>query len=225
MLAVLEAVAVYQPVGLSDLIRILGQEKSAIHRALTTLCVEGWIRRVPDSDSKWETTTHMLVVAHEAERRSDFRQRARSVLEQLHDDTGESVLLAGIDLDRVVTLDVVESSQLMRTVPRIGMVIPPMSAAGQAALAHIDPAGVHAFLGEPPSSQILGTLQEVRSRGWSLNYGDIAESASAVAAAVLDRRGLPTAVVAISAPTERMPVSIHGQMGRLVVDAARQLSP
>ncbi len=225
VLAVLEAVAVQQPVGLSELVRTLELEKSGIHRALTTLATEGWIRRAADTGAtKWELTTRMLVVAHEAERRSDLRQRACAALEHLRDETGESVLLAALDLDRVVTLDVVESSHLMRTVPRVGMVIPSLSAAGLAALAHLEPDDLRSFLGEPPSSELLATLDEVRSRGWSLNYGDVAEYASAVAAAVLNRRGHPAAVLAISAPTERMPVSSHERLGRLVADAATRLS-
>ena len=44
VLAVLEAVAFQQPVGLSELVRALGLEKSGVHRALTTLATEGWIR-------------------------------------------------------------------------------------------------------------------------------------------------------------------------------------
>jgi IclR family acetate operon transcriptional repressor len=166
----------------------------------------------------------MLVVAHEAERRSDLRQRARAALEYLRDETGESVLLAALDSNRVVTLDVVESSHLMRTVPRVGMVIPSSSAAGLAALAYLDPDDLRFFLGDAPSLELLATLDEVRSRGWSLNFGDIAENASAVAAAVLNRRGHPAAVLAISAPTERMPASSHERLGHLVSDAATRLS-
>jgi IclR family acetate operon transcriptional repressor len=127
-------------------------------------------------------------------------------------------------LDRVVILDVVESSHLMRTVPRVGMVIPSLSAAGLAALAHLEPDDLRSFLGEPPSPELLATLDEVRSRGWSLNYGDITEYASAVAAAVLNRRGHPAAVLALSAPTERMPVSSHERLGHLVADTATRLS-
>ena len=171
VLAVLEAVAVEQPVGLSELVRTLELEKSGIHRALTTLANEGWIRRAADTGTtKWELTTRILVVAHEAERRSDLRRRGRAALEHLRDETGESVLLAALDANQVVTLDVVESSHLMRTVPRVGMVIPSMSAAGLAALAHLEPDALGSFLGAPPSSELVATLDEVRSRGWSLNY-------------------------------------------------------
>lgn len=225
VLAVLEAVAFQQPVGLSELVRALGLEKSGVHRALTTLAAEGWIRRAADTGvTKWELTTRMLVVAHEAERRSDLRQRARAALEYLRDETGESVLLAALDSNRVVTLDVVESSHLMRTVPRVGMVIPSLSAAGLAALAHLDSDGLRSFLGDAPSPELLATLDEVRCRGWSLNFGDIADNASAVAAPVLNRRGYPIAVLAISAPTERMPASSHERLGHLVSDAATSLS-
>ena len=229
VLAVLEAVAVEQPVGLSELVRTLELEKSGIHRALTTLANEGWIRRAADTGTtKWELTTRILVVAHEAERRSDLRRRGRAALEHLRDETGESVLLAALDANQVVTLDVVESSHLMRTVPRVGMVIPSMSAAGLAALAHLEPDALGSFLGVPPSSELVATLDEVRSRGWSLNYGDVAEYASAVAAAVLDRRGYPAAVLAISAPNRAhadLQSRAAGSAGRRGRDTPVQLDP
>ena len=139
------------------------------------------------------TNDRMSVVAQEAARRSDLRQRARAALEYLRDETGESVLLAALDSNRVVTLDVVESSHLMRTVPRVGMVIPSSSAAGLAALAHLDSDGLRSFLGDTPSLELLATLDEVRCR-----------------------RGHPIAVLAISAPTERMPASSHERLGHLV---------
>jgi DNA-binding IclR family transcriptional regulator len=64
----------------------------------------------------------------------------------------------------------------------------------------------------------------VRRRGWALNRGDVNAAASGIATAVLDARGRPVAAIAVSAPTERLPRSLHASMGRRLAEAAAALS-
>jgi IclR family acetate operon transcriptional repressor len=240
VLAVLEAVAAHQPVGLGELTRRLEEDKSAVQRALATLADDGWIRTAPGTPPRWELTTRSLVMASQATVRSDLRRRARVVLEALRDQTDESALLAVPDASRpdalvpgahiptatrIVTLDVVESRQLVRAAPHVGMVIPTIgSAAGQALLARLDDDALTAFLGAPADPALTRSLATVRRRGWALNHGDVVAQASGIAAAVLDAAGQPVAAVAISAPSERLPRARHEAVGRIVADAARSLS-
>ena len=225
-LAVLETLAEHQPIGVRALARILDDDKSAVHRALITLAEAGWIHRTgDDNSSQWELTTRALVVAQHAQRRSGLRQRARSALETLQRTTQESTLLAVPDAGRIVAVDVVESTQLVRTVPYVGMVIPTTtSAAGQAILAYLSAEELDAFLGEAPSAALRARLLEVRERGWSLNAGDVVPGASSVGAAILDADRRPTAVIAISIPTERLPVARRAELGTLVAATAAGLA-
>ncbi len=124
VLAVLEAVAAHQPVGLTAVTRLLDEDKSAVQRALATLAEDGWIRPASGDPPRWELTTRSLVMAAQATSRVGLRQQARPVMEALRDRTDESVLLAVPDPPRVVTLDVVESRQLVRAAPHVGLVLP-----------------------------------------------------------------------------------------------------
>src|SRR5512139_3601540 len=117
VLATLEAVSELQPVGLSEVARHLDEDKSAVQRALATLAEDGWIRPAGERPPRWELTTRALVMASRATSRSDLRSRARPLMEHLRDETGESVLLAVPDPPQIVTLDVVESRQLVRAAP------------------------------------------------------------------------------------------------------------
>jgi IclR family transcriptional regulator, acetate operon repressor len=225
VLAVLEAVAELQPVGLGAVARHLDEDKSAVQRALATLAEDGWIRPVGTEPPRWELTARALVMASHATVRSDLRQRARPVLEALRDATGESVLLAVPDPPRIVTLDVVESRQLVRAAPHVGMVLPLQgSAASQVLLAHLPAVEVVAFLGRRPRSEERRSLATVRDRGWALNQGAVHAESSGVAAAVLDGDGRPIAAISVSAPTERLPPSRHAEIAALVVVAAATLS-
>jgi IclR family transcriptional regulator, acetate operon repressor len=225
VLSVLESVASLQPVGLAAVARHLEEDKSAVQRALATLAEDGWIRPAAGVGVRWELTTRVLVMASHATRRSDLRERARPVLEGLRDDTGESVLLAVADPPRVVTLDVVESRQLVRAAPHVGMVLPLVgSAAVQALLAHLPPEEVGGYLGHPPGRRELADLAAVRRRGWALNQGAVHAESSGVAAAVLGADGRAVAAISVSAPTQRLPKARHAEVAALVVTAASSLS-
>ena len=56
MLAVFEAVARTQPIGVSALARDLGADKSAVQRDLMTLADAGWIATSPVGNGQWELT-------------------------------------------------------------------------------------------------------------------------------------------------------------------------
>src|SRR5579859_894639 len=100
VLAVLEMIARHQPIGVSELARLLEADKSAVQRGVMTLADEGWVHALPDAPTRWQLTGHIHVVAHLAHSRSDLRQRARGVLEALRNETGESIALTTPDVGR-----------------------------------------------------------------------------------------------------------------------------
>jgi len=224
VLATFEGVVEHQPVGVGALARALDDDKSAVQRALMTLAEAGWIRRTGPDSAQWEVTTRPLRLAHDAQRRSGLRERARATLEQLRADTGETVILNVPDEGRVVVVDVAESTQLLRTAPSIGFVVPvEASAAGLALLAALDPAELPEFLGARPSRRLTGRLDEVRARGWSVNDRDAAPGASAVGAVLLEG-GHPVGSITISGPAERMTPEVLDRLGPVVAAAAARLS-
>jgi IclR family acetate operon transcriptional repressor len=222
VLAVLEAIAEQQPIGVGALARLLDDDKSAVQRALVTLHNTGWIRPMNGEPTRWVVTTQLLVVSQGALRRSGLRSRVRPTLRALRDETGETVLLAVADAGRIVTIDTVASHNLTRTVPYVGMVLPTeASASGQAILAQLTDREVATFLGAPPGPKLRAELAQVRERSWSHNHGDASEG---VAAAILDADGRPIAAIAISAPAARMPAAVQRRFGERVAHAAAMLS-
>lgn len=225
VLAILEAVAEHQPIGVGALARLLDDDKSAVQRALMTLADDGWIRQAPGVPTRWELTTRIHVVANMAQGYTDLRNRARITLDALRDETGESIILAVPDVGRLVVIDVLESPQLVRTAPYVGMVIPgSTSAAGRAVLARMTKSEQSAFLGEAPTKTTLAEVDRVRERGWSLNDGDIVAGATSVGAAIVDQDLRPIAAIVISAPAVRMATDTQSRLGALVANAAATLS-
>ena len=225
VLATFEAVVSEQPIGLGALARRLGEDKSALQRALATLASAGWIEPANSGATGWQASNRVLVLAHVARRGSDVVQRARQVLEQLRDETEETIILNVPDGRTLVIVDAVVSHQVLRTSPKVGMLVPvSSSAAGRALLSHLPMDEVIEFVDGEPPPDLGATLAADRERGWSINAEDVAQGVTAVGAAVLTADGRPVASITISVPIARMPFERYDELGAQVARAAAELS-
>jgi len=223
-LEVLEAVAEHQPVGVGELARLLDADKSAVQRALVTLHAVGWIRPTGRGPTTWELSSRPLILAGLARRPSDLLARTRPVLEELVRDTGETAMLALPDADRIVAVDVVESSHQLRTSPRLGSVLPPeSSAAGIALFSAMDADEIARFGVDPHDATLVAAMKRARERGWSLNAGAVRSEITTVGAVVLDELGRAAAALVVSAPSSRLTPDRRDATGALVGAAAERL--
>jgi IclR family acetate operon transcriptional repressor len=224
-LSVIEAIAANQPIGVAALARLLDEDKSAVQRVLVTLQASGWIRPVGGEVTRWELSSTPLVVATQAQQRSGALARARPVLEDLRDRTQETVIWAVPDARRIVAVDVVESRQLVRTAPHVGMVMPvDASAAALAIFAHLDGDDLERYGAPIHDDTFRRDLADTRARGWSLNDGAVNARATSIGAAVLDAGARPVAAVVVSAPSDRLVASQFDDVADLVIAAASAVS-
>jgi IclR family acetate operon transcriptional repressor len=224
-LELLEAIAKHQPVNLAELARQLGEDKSTLQRILMTLADEAWIRMAPGTPTRWELTARVYSLAQMGQGFTELRHRARRALDRLRTETGESIMLVVPDRGRMVTIDALECTQLVRTAPYIGMLIPPRdSASGQAVLAHMTPQQQADLLGEIPDAALQKRLAEVRRRGYAVNDGAVVKGSTNVGSAILDAEGQPVAAIVVAAPSERMPSATRRKVGCMVKLAAAQVS-
>lgn len=224
-LEVLEAIAARQPVNVAVLARHLEENKSNLQRILMTLADEGWIRAVAGNPTRWELTARIYSLVDMGQGHTELRHLARVALDQLRAATGESVFLAVPDRGRLITIDVLESSQIIRSVPYVGMIIPPRdSASGRAVLAHLSPERQAHLLGEAPDDKLLTALAAVRKQGYSVSDGGVVFGSTNIGGAILDATGDPLAAVVVSAPSERMPSKVLAKIGRLMRQTSERLS-
>jgi DNA-binding IclR family transcriptional regulator len=225
VLLALEKIAEHQPVGVSALAKLLDDDKSAVQRAIMTLADDGWIRPASGTPTRWELTAHIHAVAQMGRGSDDLRQRVRGALEALRNQTEETILLTVPDVRRFVTIEVVESRQLLRTAPPIGMIVPVReSATGRAILPYMSAERQVEMLGGPPDSALLRHFAATRANGYSISDGDVAAGSTNVAAPIIESDGRPIAAVVISAPTDRIARTHHREFGEMVAKTARELS-
>jgi IclR family acetate operon transcriptional repressor len=80
------------------------------------------------------------------------------------------------------------------------------------------------LLGKAPDARLLEEFALTRKRGFSVSDGEVSTGATTIAAPILEVDGRPSAAVAVSAPSGRMPASTHVKIGTMVCKAARKLS-
>jgi IclR family acetate operon transcriptional repressor len=198
--ALLEVVAEHQPVGVSELARTTGIDKSAAHRLAVTLQAAGWLDKTVDG--RWRVTPDLIHLARQAGRAS-LVTSMHPVLERLRDDTGETVILVAIDHDRLLVLDKAESRHALRISPPGPHLPLRHSSAARAVAAHARSDEL-ADLRQIDPSLDERTLSEVRRRGWAINDREIVSDTRVVGTAVRRADGLPLAAVIIAAPTSRV---------------------
>jgi IclR family acetate operon transcriptional repressor len=224
-LKVLEALASHQPIGARALARLLDDDKSAIHRALTTLAGEGWVQPAWGKPGRWEVAPRIMAVADKAYGGYDLKRRARPALEKLRDACGETVTLAVPDVIGLVVADVVESREMLRVVFPVGAVVATeVSAAGRAILSLLEPHHQAELLGGEPDEALLEICAATRERGYAISERETHPGASSLGTALLDYDGHPCGAVCVIGPCERLDRTRYDAVGALLIETARGLS-
>jgi IclR family acetate operon transcriptional repressor len=225
MLCVFEAIASSQPIGASALARLLGEDRSAIQRSIVTLANAGWIAPTSERQVRWELSAKLFSLAHLPSSSDDLRRRARTALEDLRDETGETAFFAMPDRKGFVVVEVAESRNMLRMVPRIGEpIVTGQRATSRAVMSYYDPERQAAVLGRSPTRKELAEFALSRERGYGVSVGEGLEGATSIAAPILDPREFPLAALGITGPSDRLSTDRHDAIGRIVAASAGHLS-
>jgi IclR family transcriptional regulator, acetate operon repressor len=234
-LRVFETVARQQPIGLSELSRQTGVNKSTVQRCLQTLSDQGWLRSEDELSPKWVITARILSLGSHVKDGVSLSQVAMPMMMRLRDTTQENVHLAVPEVYDSVLLERLESPHPIRIFYAIGSRVPLNAAAtGKAMLAYWDPEALDSFLAVGlrrmteativDARRLRQQLAEVRRRGWASTVNELDDGASAVAAPILNPHGKPIAAVSVSAPTSRMTPDKRAQYAKLAVNTAAEIS-
>lgn len=225
VLKVLEEIARYQPIGVGELAKRIGADKSAVQRDIMTLADGGWIRTTSGTPTRWELTAHILTVSQMSHSGNDLRRRARSTLEALQKECGETILLTVPDRQQFVVIDVVESHHFVRTAPYVGLVIPVVgSATSRVLLPYMAEDERTAMLGVPPDARMRDHFSRTLELGYAVSVGDVYSGSTNIAAPIFQADGRPIAAIVVSAPADRITRSDYAKVGTQVLRAAQRLS-
>lgn len=200
--------------------------KSTLHRLLTSLAARGLLRRDP-TDRTWHPGYRLLELAHGVWNDIDLRASVAPELAAIRDATAETALFGVLDGASCVIADAAPGRQAIRLAADVGQRDPwHASAPGCAIVAWLEPPACTALLAaiEPYAREILAArLELARGRGYYVQGADSAGTA-AIAAPILDYRGIAVGAIAVVGPAFRVDDARLHALAPSLMEAARRLS-
>ena len=221
--------------GVSDIAKRTGLNKTSVSRILVTLCKRGYVEQDRVS-RKYRLTLKLFELGSMCLERVDLVNEARPILEELARYTGETVHLAVLDQGEAVYIDKVESDQAVRMYSRVGRRSPlHCTGVGKVLLAFadeneiarvIDQKGLRRYTNSTITdpSMLRRQLDEIRARGVAFDNEEHEEGIRCVAAPVRDHRGLIVAAISVAGPSFRVTPERQQALAQPVSQAALAIS-
>jgi IclR family acetate operon transcriptional repressor len=230
-LRILAIVAEGSGLSLSEIAAQSGLAASTAYRMLTTLENHGMVE-FDGTDQLWSIGVETYRMGAAFLRGRKLVDRARGVMQELMEKTGETANLGVAEDDCVVFVSQVETHQAIRAFFRPGTRSSfHASGIGKAVLAHLEPERVGAILGKAglerftentlsDISALVRDLVTIKLRGWSVDDEERYPGMRCVAAAIFNEFGEPIGGVSVSGPTVRVTPERLAEIGPLVHAAA-----
>lgn len=216
----------------ADIAARLGLTRSTAYRILAALNGAGMIRLDPVSQT-YVLGPHLFDLA----RVSDLESwpGARDVLQELRDQTGETVYLHVPDGEQLRMIDRHESAHPLRTAAALGSRRPlHAAAAGKAFLAFLDPRKQTALLRAidfaPRTERTItrrdllqAQLELIRRTGYAIDDEEVYAGIRCCGAPIMDENGEPIGAISVSGPAYRVTMERLAQLGPDVAAAARRI--
>lgn len=234
-LRILAIVADGSGLSLSEIAAQSGLAASTAYRMLTTLENHGMVE-FDSTDQLWSIGVETYRMGAAFLRRRKLVDRARTVMQELMEKTGETANLGVAEDDCVVFVSQVETHQAIRAFFRPGTRSSfHASGIGKAVLAHLEPervgailrrAGLERFTEKTLSdiSALARDLVTIKLRGWSVDDEERHPGMRCVAAAIFNEFGEPIGGVSVSGPTVRVTPERLAEIGPLVHEAATEIT-
>lgn len=219
----------HEPVSFTDLLAATGLAKSTTSRMLAALERGGLLER--DQAGGYVAGSLFWMYAGRHEPWEQLARLARPIMEQVGEDTHESVHLSVLRGDRVVQVAQVDSRYLLGTRDWTQIEVPAhCSALGKVFLAWglLDVAGTRL---EHLTAQTITTKAalardgaQTRERGYAATVDELEEGLTGVAVPLRSSRGDVVGALGISGPTSRLVGSID-ELGRQLISRSAQVTP
>jgi DNA-binding IclR family transcriptional regulator len=196
-----------QGVGLQQLAREIGCSKSTVHRLLATL--QGVQVVEQDATSRqYRLGARAGQLAGNEPQAADVRRLALPLMQQLRDETGETVTLHILENCCHVVVEQCESRQEIRRILPLNQPVPLLTGAtAKVMLAFLAPERAEGVLGQTRTATESGpTAQELRgiaAKGHTFSLGERVAGGAALSAPIIDGQGQLRAALSVSGPSFR----------------------
>jgi IclR family KDG regulon transcriptional repressor len=221
--------------GVSQISRELDLTKSQIYRILQNLAEHDWVQQHPDT-RKYQLGFRFLFAGQVVQRRLDLLREAGTILDQLRDETDETVHLVIRREQEPMCIGERQSSHRLRFFADVGMRLPwHAGSASKLLLAYLPPAQQEQILSDGPliaytsntitdPEQLRRELESICRDGYATSDAEMSIGTRAVAAPIRDHSGAVVATVSVVGPAERLKNERMPTVTQQVIAAARRIS-
>ena len=216
VLDIIEAIAKSGSAGIRELSAHTGFPPPTIHRITSTLVERRYFKRDPIT-KRLSLSIQFLELGTKVQQQFNLTAVARPHLEELMEETKESVNLAVQDGDHVAYLDHVRSDySMLQLFTRPGARVPLYcTGVGKLFMSRWTLSQVEKYLTRTTLTlhtphtivdrlKLLDELERIRGQGYSVDNEEMEEGVRCVAALVVDHAGKPAAAISISGAATRI---------------------
>ncbi|WP_162913213.1 IclR family transcriptional regulator [Rhodospirillaceae bacterium SYSU D60014] len=224
-----------EPLSVAELVRLLRIPKSTAYELVRTLAQAGYIERATAAGA-YGLGRKLFELGMAYRSQVDLLKEGGQIVEELRDETGETVQLSVLEHDMMLVLVKEESPQPIRIISRVGSRVPVnWAAAGRLLVSDLDDDTLRALLksivrpsptGRAPTDidDLVMQIRKFRKQGYAVELNEANEHAGCVAAPVIDATGDCVAAVSIVAPEQRLQKKQRETLIAAVKAAANKLS-
>jgi DNA-binding IclR family transcriptional regulator len=220
--------------GLADLARTVGLNKTTTYRLLTALESEGLVARNPATDL-YRLGPEVIAMGGRAMRVNDLRSVSQAELEALARATGETISLEVLAGAEVLVLDAVSGAHLIGATQYIGARWPAFATStGKTLLAFLPEVEREAVLQQPLSqvtaqpnadpAALRQELADIRRQGYATAIEELEPDFSAIGAPIFNYDGQVVAAISINGPSARLTPERLLELAPLIVAAGGRIS-
>jgi IclR family KDG regulon transcriptional repressor len=231
----IEALSAAAEMSITDLGNAIDLNKGAVFRILSTLKTLGYIEQNP-ANEKYRLSLKLFEIGSGAATMLNEVREAHTFMEQLAQETQETVHLATLRDGNVVYLDKIDSRHVLRIFSRIGNQAPCYcTGLGKALLAWLPEDELGRIVKEKKMvkftentitgiKELKKELQIIREQGFSVDNQEHELGIRCVAAPIRNRAGKVAAAVSITWPEIRSSEECKEKYKNMILKAGKQIS-
>jgi len=193
--------------GVTELSKLLGVQKSATHNLLQTLLARGIVQQT--DTGRYTLGLRLMRLGSACAERLDVRRLAHPVMTELAAETGEVIILAMLGKDEIVLVDKVEPLRSFFIIPRfdyantfhctaVGKIL--LASAPPMLLERLINRGLERFTPYTNNNKdvLLDELAKIRENGVAIACNETIEGVTCIAAPIHDAKGAVVAALSIT---------------------------